>query len=156
MQLVVQIAVIIFNLALLSFILILLFKRHLREEFSLIWLLGILVVLWLSISKGALARIAEFLGVSYPPSILFALTGLFFILILLSFAVSITSLVRNNRDLAQRIALLEWHIKQIQGEPPKDQGQGIDPKEEDAPEDSQEDLNPGSGITQTKNQEVNQ
>ena len=110
----IQILAILVNLALLAIIFILLYKRQLREEYSLIWLLGVFTLLVLSIFRGLLIQIANFLGISYAPSLLFAVSGIFLLMIMLSFAVSITSLVRRNRDLAQRIALLEWHIKQNQ------------------------------------------
>ena len=82
----------------------------------MIWLLGVFILLGLSIFKGVLSRIADILGVSYAPSLLFAFSALFLLMIMLSFAVSITSLVRRNRDLAQRLALLEWYVKQLQRE----------------------------------------
>jgi hypothetical protein len=110
----IQILAILVNLALLAIIFFLLYKRQLREEYSLIWLLGVFTLLVLSIFRGFLIQIANFLGISYAPSLLFAVSGIFLLMIMLSFAVSITSLVRRNRDLAQRIALLEWYIKQNQ------------------------------------------
>jgi hypothetical protein len=70
----------------------------------------------LSLFRGVLTGIAGFLGIAYAPSLLFALSGLFAIMIILSQAVAITTLARRNRDLAQKIALLEWHLEHIQEE----------------------------------------
>lgn len=112
MSLKTQILAILVNIALLAIIIYLLYKRRLREEYSLIWLVGVFTLLILSIFRGLLIQIANILGIDYAPSLLFAVSGLFLLMIMISFAVSITSLVRKNRDLAQRIALLEWHMKQ--------------------------------------------
>jgi Mn2+/Fe2+ NRAMP family transporter len=90
-----------------------LYKRHLREGYSLIWLLGVFTLLVLSVFRGLLTRMADFLGISYAPSLLFAVSLIFITMIMLSFAVSITNLVRRNRDLAQKLALLEWYIQQL-------------------------------------------
>lgn len=112
----VQIIAILVNLTLLAIILFLLYKRRLREEYSLIWLGGVFSLLGLSIFRGVLISAASILGISYAPSLLFAVSGLFLLMIMLSFAVSITNLVRRSRDLAQRLALLEWYINQLQVE----------------------------------------
>ena len=113
MQLKVQLLAVLISLTLLAVILLLVYKRRLREEYSLLWLLGASTLLGLSIFRGLLTRVANFLGVDYPPSLLFSVSALFGLIIMLSHALIITTLVRRNRDLAQKVALLEWHIEQI-------------------------------------------
>ena len=109
----VQILAILINIILLAIILYMLYKRHIREGYSLIWLLGVFTLLGLSIFRGMLTRAADFLGIGYAPTLLFAVSLVFMITIMLSFAASITNLVRKNRDLAQEMALLKWYIQQL-------------------------------------------
>ena len=114
MQFKTQLLAVLISLTLLTVILLLVYKRRLREEYSLLWLLGASVLLGLSIFRGVLTGVAGFLGIDYAPSLLFAVSALFGLIIMLSHAVVITSLVRRNRDLAQKMALLEWHIDQLE------------------------------------------
>jgi hypothetical protein len=109
-----QLLGIFISLLFLAVVLLLVYKRRLREEYSLLWLLGLVVLLGLSIFRGILAGAAGMLGIGYAPSLLFTVSALFGLIIMLSHAVVITTLVCRNRDLAQKIALLEWHVDQLE------------------------------------------
>jgi len=91
----------------------LIYQRRLREEYSLLWLLAASSILGLSVFEGLLTKVARFLQIGYAPSLLFAMGELFALLILLSQAVAISSLAGKNRDLAQKVAILEWHLEQL-------------------------------------------
>jgi len=110
MQLRIQILAVASSLAMLLVILRLTYQRRLREEYSLLWLLAASSLLVLSIFGGVLTGVARFLGIVYAPSLLFAVGVLFVLLILLSQTAAISGLARRNRDLAQRVAILEWHL----------------------------------------------
>ena len=113
MQLKVQILAILISLAILTVIMVLVYKRRLREEYSLLWLLAGITLLGLSLFRGVVTRVASFLQVGYAPSFLFAVGALFALVIMVSHAVAITTLARRNRDLAQKLAILEWRIEQL-------------------------------------------
>lgn len=128
MQLRVQILAILTSLAILTIILVLVYKRRLREEYSLLWLLAAITLLVLSLFRGALTRVAGFLQVSYAPSLLFAVSAVLGLMIMLSHAVAITTLVRRNRDIAQKLAVLEWRLEQLRagtGEEPDREGEPV-------------------------------
>lgn len=109
----VQIVAILTSLAMLIVIVRLVYHRQVREEYALLWLLAGGTILGLSVFGGTLTRVAAFIGIGYAPSLLFAVGGLFFLLIVLSQTVAISSLARKNHDLAQKVAILEWHLGRV-------------------------------------------
>jgi hypothetical protein len=82
-------------------------SRRLQERYALLWLLTGLVIFVLAIWRGALARLADLVGIAYPPSALFILAAFFILLVLLHYSTVISKLSDQNRILAQRLALLE-------------------------------------------------
>ncbi|MCL1926561.1 MAG: DUF2304 domain-containing protein [Syntrophorhabdaceae bacterium] len=82
-------------------------RRRLREEYSILWLFGSVIILVLSVKQSWLNWISTLVGISYPPSFLF-LVGMFFIfMILIHFSIVISKLMRMNKRLIQEIALLK-------------------------------------------------
>jgi len=93
--------------ALFLYIVELVRRRSLREEYSILWLSGSLVILVLSVKQEWLNRISQAVGIAYPPSFLF-LVGIFFILlILIHFSIAISKLHQANKKMAQEIALMK-------------------------------------------------
>jgi hypothetical protein len=102
----------VFAIGTLLFILELVRRRRLREEYSLLWLMTALVLLVLSTSRPLLDMLANAIGIFYPPSALFAVALLFVLLILLHFSTVITRLTQENKETAQQIALLRYELAQ--------------------------------------------
>jgi hypothetical protein len=95
----------------LLFILELVRRRKLREDYSLLWLATALVLLLLSLSRPALDAIAGALGViTYPPAALFAVAILFVLFILLHFSMVLTRLSRENKQAAQEMAIMRYEL----------------------------------------------
>ena len=89
-------------------------SRRLRERYALLWLATGLVLLVLSVWRGGLNTIARWLGVtSYPPAVLFAVGLLFVMLVLLHYSTVISKLADQNTILAQRLALLEARLDEL-------------------------------------------
>lgn len=92
---------------LLLYILEMVRRRKLREEYSILWLAGAVFMLVFSLKKDWLKWASDAAGIYYPPSFLF-LIGLFFILLLLiHFSIAISKLYEMNKNMAQEIALLK-------------------------------------------------
>jgi hypothetical protein len=91
-------------------------RRRLLERYALLWLLSSLVLLGLSIWRGALDRIAEQIGVAYPPNALFIVAFGFVLWMLLHFSVAVSRLSDQSKVLAQRLALLEERMRRREGE----------------------------------------
>lgn len=94
----------------LLFVLELVRRRRLREEYSLLWLATALVVLVLSLSRPLLDVLATAIGIFYPPSALFVVALLFVLAILMHFSMVITRLTQENKEIAQQIALIRYEL----------------------------------------------
>ncbi len=107
----ISIAASIASLLLILVVLELIRGRRLKERYALLWLVTGVVLLVLSVWRGGLNTIADWLGVSsYPPAILFAAAILFVIVVLLHYSTVLSQLADQNTLLAQRVALLEERL----------------------------------------------
>jgi hypothetical protein len=107
----ISIAATIASLALLAGVFELIRSRRLSERYALLWVLTALVLLVLSAWRDGLNTVAGWLGVrGYPPSVLFAVSVLFILVVLLHYATVISKLAHQNTLLAQRLALLEEEL----------------------------------------------
>lgn len=95
----------------LLFVLELVRQRKLREDYSLLWLVTALVLIFLSLSRPLLDSFAALIGVvTYPPAALFLVAIIFMLLILLHFSTVLTRLARENKEIAQQMAILRWQL----------------------------------------------
>src|SRR5829696_1742113 len=95
----------------LLFVLELVRQRKLREDYSLLWLATTLILIFLSLSRPLLDSFAALLGVvTYPPAALFVVAIVFMLLILLHFSTVLTRLARENKEIAQQMAILRWQL----------------------------------------------
>ncbi len=86
-------------------------RRRLREEYSILWLATATVLLLLSLVQPALHIIARALGILTPVNALFVVGFAFTTIILLHFSTVVSRLSRENRELAQRYALLVHRLQ---------------------------------------------
>ena len=98
---------IVASAALLLYILEMVRRRKLREEYSILWLAGSVVILVLSLKQDWLVGISHAVGIVYPPSFLFLVGILFILLILIHFSIAISKLHQMNKKMAQEIALMK-------------------------------------------------
>jgi hypothetical protein len=94
-------------------------SRRLQERYALLWLLTGLVILVLAVWRGLLSRLADLVGIAYPPSALFILASFFVLVVLLHYSTVISKLSDQNRILAQRLALLEHQLGEERGQDPE-------------------------------------
>jgi hypothetical protein len=106
----VSIAGVVASILLILLIFELVRSRRLRERYALLWLLTGIVLLVLSAWREGLNTIAGWVGVQQPVALLFAVAGLFIILVLLHYSTVISKLADQNTVLAQRLALLEQQV----------------------------------------------
>ncbi len=102
--------------AMLLFVLELVRRRRLREEYSLLWLATAVVLIVLSASRPLLDALATAIGIFYPPSALFLVALGFMLFILLHFSTVLTRLAQENKDIAQQIALLRFELEQARAQ----------------------------------------
>ncbi|MBM3240335.1 DUF2304 domain-containing protein [Candidatus Poribacteria bacterium] len=89
-------------------------RKKLKEEYSLLWIFTVVVLLTLLIWRGSLKLIAHALGIFYPPNALFVIGSMFILAILLHFSVVISSFKRKQQELAQQFALLNLRLEQLE------------------------------------------
>ncbi len=110
----VSIAAAIASLVLLVAVLELVRRRRLREKYALLWILTAIVLLVLSVWRGAVTSIATTLGVSYGPTVLFAVGALFILVVLLHYSTVISALTDRTVVLSQQMALLEERLRKLE------------------------------------------
>ncbi len=94
-------------MALVGYILEMVRRRKLREEYSILWLSGGLVMLVLVLRRDWLEIASQAVGIFYPPSFLFLVAIFFILLILIHFSITVSRLYQMNKRIAQEIALLK-------------------------------------------------
>jgi len=98
---------------LLLFVLVSVRRAHIRVEYSVSWLLAAAALLLLSRSRGLVEAAAHRLGLSYPPLVLLLVIGGVFLLMFYRYSVILSKLRDDNIALAQRVAILEYHIRAL-------------------------------------------
>ena len=101
----------VLSLALIVLVLRSVRRAHIRVEYSVSWLGAAVTLLLLSRSQWALAKIAGFLGIADPPLAMLLLVGCIFLIVLYRFSIMISDLKDANISLAQRVAILEFHLR---------------------------------------------
>lgn len=93
----------------------LLVKRKINEKNTIHWLSAVFLVLVLAAIPDLLDKAARFIGISYPPSLLFLFSSLVLLYIVLRQAVQISALDDKVRELAQLVAIqMQQDKKDIQ------------------------------------------
>jgi len=88
-------------------------RAHIRVEYSVSWLLAAAALLILSRSRGMLDATAHRLGLAYPPLVLLLVIGGVFLLMFYRYSVILSKLRDDNIALAQRLAILEYHLQSL-------------------------------------------
>jgi len=109
------------SVAALLFVLELVRRRRLREEYSLLWLAIALSMLIISFWRDLLHGLAALVGIAYPPSLLFMLAILFAFFLMLYFSTVITKLTQENKEIAQEVALLRHEIERLRDQRSQEQ-----------------------------------
>ena len=101
----------VLSILLLLMVLISVRRAHIRVEYSVSWLLTGVAMLLLSRSRPVLDAITRWTGVPDTPLTLFLISGSLFLIMFFRFSVIISHLRDDNIALAQRVAILEYHLQ---------------------------------------------
>lgn len=113
-----KIFAIIISLVLLVFIIELVRRKKLREEYSWLWLLTGTVILILALWYDLLQGITHLIGAGLPTSTLFFLGLVFLILIAIQFSVKVSELNNQVKNLAQENGLLKNRVEELEEKKP--------------------------------------
>jgi hypothetical protein len=87
-------------------------RAHIRVEYSMSWLFAAFGLLLLSRSRPVLNFMAQHIGLgSDSPLALFLIGGSVFLIMFFRYSIIVSHLRDDNIALAQRVAILEYHIR---------------------------------------------
>lgn len=110
----IQVFSIIGSLLLFVFILKLVKRKKLQEEYSLLWLAFGSIFILLSIFKPLLEIVASIIGIVYAPAALLLMLVISVFFILIQFSIVISKLAEGNKNLTQEVGILKAEIKKLQ------------------------------------------
>lgn len=116
----IQIITIITSLLFLFYIALLIIKGRLREEYSIVWCTCTLILVVFSFWRNGLAVMSRLFGVFEPPNLVFTACIFVILIYLLHLSVVASKLHKQNRQLAQDIALLKQELKTIKTNKPSE------------------------------------
>jgi len=106
----IQVVAIVGAVALMAGTVELVRRRRLGESYSIIWLALGAAVMILALFRNLQETVAKWVGVYYPPSLIFGTLIFLQLGVMLYLSVALTRLETRNRILTQRLALLEYHV----------------------------------------------
>jgi hypothetical protein len=109
-----QIVAITGALALLVLVLEMVRRRSLMERYALLWLGCSVIVLALAVWDDALSLLARQVGIVSGPNALFLVAVGFILLLLLHFSAAMSRLSDQSKVLAQRQAILEQRLSEVE------------------------------------------
>jgi len=90
-------------------------RKRLDEKYAFLWVLGGVVMMFAPLATRAIDAMSTALGFHYPPAFILLLGFFALCLINLQFSVVISRLNKHNKQLAQRFAILERRLKEMEG-----------------------------------------
>jgi hypothetical protein len=103
----------ILSVVLILLILVSVRRAHIRVEYSVSWLMAAVLMLVLSRARPFLDFLTRRFGIPDTPLTLFLIAGSVFLIMFFRFSVIISHLRDDNIALAQRVAILEYHIQSL-------------------------------------------
>jgi hypothetical protein len=89
-------------------------RRHLKEEYSLVWLATAAAILVLASSRELLDRLSGAMGIHYPPTSLLVVGFGCLLAAALHFSTVVSRLSEQNTGLAQELAILRWQLREVE------------------------------------------
>lgn len=101
------------SIGLLLFILELIRRKRIRENYSLLWLFIGSVFLFFSLWRRGLEVLAGMMGIAYPPTAFLLILVMALFVILIQFSIITSELTEKNKKLAQEMGLLKEKIREL-------------------------------------------
>ena len=102
------------SFAVLAAIIALVRRKRLDEKYALLWLGAGIIMLVAPLATPVIDKLSHILGFYYPPAFVFLIALFALCLINLQYSVVISRLTKYNRSLAQKYAVMEDRIKQLE------------------------------------------
>jgi hypothetical protein len=88
-------------------------KRHLREEYAILWLFTSSIIAVLSLWPGLVGFISRLTGLYYITAVV-AIVFSFIFAILMHYSLAISKMKETNKELIQRCAFLELRVRELE------------------------------------------
>ena len=99
------------SVLLLAIVLVSVRRAHIRPEYSVTWLIAAAAMLVLSRNRPLLDLLRRLSGLPDTPLTLFLMGAGVFLIMVFRFSVILSHLRDDNIALAQRVAILEYHVR---------------------------------------------
>lgn len=101
------------SVGLLLFILELIRRKRIRENYSLLWLFIGTIFMFFSVWRRGLEVLAKLMGIAYPPTAFLLILVMALFVILIQFSIITSDLTEKNRKMAQEIGLLKEKVREF-------------------------------------------
>ncbi len=112
----IQIITIITSILFLGFVSRLIIKGRLREEYSIVWLLATSILVAFAFWEKGLRLFSDWFGVDVPANLVFTVSIFIALVYLLHLSVVSSKLQKQNKLMAQEIALLKIEMDELKKE----------------------------------------
>ena len=113
LQLRTRVFVVLAGIAILLFVLNLVRKKKIREQYSLLWIIAAVVLVLLALFSPTVDRLAHMVGIYYPPAFLFLVAILMILVLQFHFSTVISNLREQNKALIQDVGILEAEVRKL-------------------------------------------
>jgi len=112
----IQVITIIISILFLGLVSRLIVKGRLREEYSIIWFLFTCILVGFSFWDKGLTMLSNLFGVSIPANLIFTISIFIALVYLLHLSVVSSKLQKQNKQMAQQIALLKTELDEMKND----------------------------------------
>jgi len=109
----IQVLAIIGSILFLIFIIELIRKRKIKEEYGLLWIFFSLVFIVISLWRQGLEVLSRLLGIFYAPAAFLLILIIAMLLILIQYSLVISRLSEHYKALNQQIGILRLELKEL-------------------------------------------
>jgi hypothetical protein len=104
------------SIGLLVFIVEMVRRRRLREEYSWLWIVVGVAVVVLSVWFGLLEWLTHLIGAVVPVSTFFVFGILFLLVVNVYFSIKVSTLTTQVKNQAQRLAILDSYVQELRAD----------------------------------------
>jgi hypothetical protein len=108
-----QVFALVMSVALLVFVIEMVRRRRLREEYSWLWILVAVAILLVSLWFGLVKWLTQLIGAVTPVSTLFVFGILFLMVVNIYFSIKVSTLTTQVKNLAQRLAIMSRYVQEL-------------------------------------------
>ena len=112
-QLRTQVIMLLVGVAMLLFVLNMVRRKQVREQYSLLWIATAVVITFSALFIRTVEKLSHLVGVYYPPAFLFLLAILLMFILQFHVTTVISNLREQNRSLVQDLGLLTNEVREL-------------------------------------------